>query len=78
MKKSQISFLRPFIVRFIEWVKDWQRNIIPFKIRVAIIKYLIRKWMPFGHFHLNPVHKKSDFIAPMPDFTVEGEKNEIE
>ncbi len=42
-------------------------------MKKRIIEWLISKWIPGYHLHLNPVRKASDFIPPMPDFTVEGQ-----
>ena len=38
-----------------------------------IIEWLISVFLPEYHLHLNPKHKVSDFEAPMPDFTMDGE-----
>ena len=38
-----------------------------------IVRWMIARYLPEMHLHANPVHKVSDFVAPVPDFTMDGE-----
>ncbi len=40
-----------------------------------IVRWLIEQFLDGMHRHLNPTHKKSDFVSPPPEFSTEGEKN---
>ncbi len=45
-------------------------------MRKKIFEWLIKKCLPGYHIHQNPTHNKSEFNPPLPDFTVDAEREE--
>ena len=54
-------------------IKPWGLN-----LKRHIILWLVKRWFPGHHIHSNPIRKVIDFVAPVPEFSVDGGKNETE